>query len=191
MDAKAQVELVCEQNGPVFESVFSDSVRHYHVLHKDELLVVSGRSKAALINDYIYDGLRRKLGDQPGWEFIESRKGRFIGYNSQLLIRVKKLRKAGPNKSPCVNKTDAALTFHTQQNMDLLPHRAVNAYLGYVLNSESGTVDEIAFLCPNERGAIAWMVEVNGQAQRSIDFEIANPVPVKPDRIRVKRRKVQ
>ncbi|MGA2480023.1 MAG: hypothetical protein ABSG63_14825 [Spirochaetia bacterium] len=177
MNAKEHVESLCSSYGEALEATFLEAVRHYYDLHREELLVVSPRSKAALINDYIFAGLKGRLGELPGFQFIDDRRGRFIGHESRLLIRVKKLKKFGGKKVPSVNRTISATLFNTQRSLELLPFKATNAYLGYVLNTESGMLDEIAFLCPDHEGAIAWSVEVSAnRIQQSIDFEVGVPV---------------
>ena len=65
--------------------------------------------------------------------------------------------------------------------MELFPDRAVNAYLGYVLNDENGAIDKVAFLYPSRQGTISWTVEVQAsRIQRSLDIDIVPLVAIRP-----------
>jgi len=181
MEVKRYVESLCEAHGPELEDVFLAAVRRYYDRHGDELLDITGRTKAGLINDYIFSGIRQVLGVLAGFEIIEDGNRRFIGYESKLLIRIKKLRKLGSKRLPSVNRTHSSELFNTQRNMELFPDRAVNAYLGYVLNDENGAIDKVAFLYPSRQGTISWTVEVQAsRIQRSLDIDIVPLVSVRP-----------
>jgi hypothetical protein len=167
------VESLCRAHGTSIEGVFFKAVHHFYEVHENELLAIRPATKAALINDYIYQYLQEELENTGLFEFIEKPKGRFIGYDSKILIRIKKLNKA---RKPAVNKTHAANQFNTQGDMELINNAGVsNVYLGYVLNHKSGNVDQIAFAYPNKAGVIAWTVNIEGQViQRTLDLEIAS-----------------
>lgn len=165
------VEQLCQAYGTKIERAFIKAVTHFYELHRDELLIIRPASKASLINDYICEYIQEELVGTGPFEFISRPKGRFIGYDSKILIRIKKLSSA---RKPSVNKTLAANQFNTQANMDLLEDaRASNVYLGYVLNKESGNIDRVAFAYPNTDGVIAWTINVEKQtAQRTLDLDI-------------------
>jgi len=168
------VEGLCRAYGGLIEKAFIKAVSHYYELHAEELLAIRAASKASLISDYIFQFAQEELEGKGPFEFISRRNGRFIGYDSKLLIRIKKLNKA---KKPSVNRTLAANRFNTQVDMDLLKDaKASNIYLGYVLNGESGNIDEVAFAYPNTSGVIAWTINVDElRAQKTLDFDIALP----------------
>jgi hypothetical protein len=165
------VEGLCQDCGASIEKAFIKAVTHFYDLHKGELLIIRPATKAALINDYIYQYMQEEFEGADPFEFISRRKGRFIGYDSKILIRIKKLSNA---RKPSVNKTLAANQFNTQADMDLLEGiRASNVYLGYVLSKTSGNIDKVAFAYPNTDGVIAWTVNVEEQtAQKTLDIDI-------------------
>jgi hypothetical protein len=179
MEAREYIEFLCEARG---REIFLEAVHRYYDRHGDELLEITSRTKAGLINDYIFAGMRNVLGVLPGFQIIEDGNRRFVGYESRLLIRIKKLRKLGGKRIPSVNRTRSSELFNTQRNMELFPNRAANAYLGYVLNDEVGAVDKIAFLYPNREGTIAWTVEIQSSSiQKSLEMDI---VPLQSPAVR-------
>lgn len=183
MNEHELVEALCKAHGSIIENVFFESVAHFYERHRDELLDIRSASKATLINDYIYKFLKRDLRDAGRFEFMERGNGRYIGYDSKILIRIKKLSRS---KKPAVNKTIASTRFNTQADLGLIEN-AKNVYLGYVLNSESGNVDEIAFAYPNAAGAIAWTINVvDRHIQQTLD---RNVVPFEFDSDEGKPRK--
>ncbi|MDR1900741.1 MAG: hypothetical protein LBQ88_00460 [Treponema sp.] len=189
--ARETVEYLCSVFGNNIEDSFLESVNHYYELHREELLDISPSTKAALINDYIYLNFKKCFQDVGGFEFIKKKNFRFIGYDCKILIRIKKLNKA---RKPAINKTHASEKFNIQANMGLLENaQATNVYLGYVINHESGNIDQVAFVCPNEEGSIAWTIDVTEQAiQKDLDFNIIPITPEtdsKPGRLRPKNPK--
>jgi len=183
------VEELCQNYGTLIEKAFIRAVAHFYKLHENELLTIRPSTKAALINDYIYQYIQEGLDGAGSFEFISKRAGRFIGYNSKILIRIKKLSRA---REPSVNKTVAANRFNTQADMELFEGaRASNIYLGYVLNNASGNIDQVAFAYPNTDGVIAWTINVEEEtAQRTLDIDII-PRPRRPRRLtpRIPKRK--
>jgi hypothetical protein len=164
------VEGLCQTYGTFIEKAFVRAVTHFYNLHKDELLTIRSATKATLINDYIYRYIQEELEYTGPFAFIDKPKGRFIGYDNKILIRIKKL---SATKKPSVNKTFAANQFNTQTNMELLEGvRASNVYLGYVLSKTSGNIDKIAFAYPNTNGAITWTINIEEQrAQQTLDLD--------------------
>jgi hypothetical protein len=173
-DEHELVEGLCLAYGDPIEKAFIRAVSHYYELHARELLTIRSASKASLISDYIFQFAQEELEGKGPFEFISNRNMRFIGYDSKLLIRIKKLNK---KRKPSVNRTFAANRFNTQTDMDLLKDaKALNIYLGYVLNNKSGNIDEVAFAYPNTSGVIAWTINVNElRAQKTLDLDIAMP----------------
>jgi hypothetical protein len=171
------VESLCQNYGKRIENAFFEAVKHFYDLHKNELFTIRAATKAALINDYIYQYLYDELVNTTPFQFITKPKGRFIGYDSIILIRIKKLSKS---RNPTVNKTISAGRFNTQGNMELIGDTgASNVYLGYVLNSDSGNIDMVAFAYPNEAGVIAWTINIDEQLiQKTLDLNI---IPITPD----------
>jgi hypothetical protein len=171
------VESLCQIYGKSIEDAFFGAVKHFYDLRENELFTIRAVTKAALINDYIYQYLHDALADTIPFQFIMKPRGRFIGYDSKILIRIKKLSKS---RKPSVNKTISASKFNTQGNMELIGDaRASNVYLGYVLNSDSGNIDQVAFAYPNETGVIAWTINVDEQSiQKTLDLNI---VPITLD----------
>jgi hypothetical protein len=169
------IKALCEIHGSVIEGVFFESVARFYERHRDELLSIRSITKASLINDYIYQGLKRDLQDAGRFEFIERGNGRYVGYDSKILIRIKKLNRS---KKPAVNKTRSSTRFNTQADIGLV-EGAKNIYLGYVLNAESGNIDEVAFAYPSTEGVIAWTVNVADEhIQQTLDLNI---VPFESD----------
>lgn len=186
---QSYLESLCDVHAEIFASAFYDAVSHFYDVHRAEILDISRTSKASYINDMIFRNLKQGLQNIPGFQIIENGNQRFIGYQSILLIRLKKLRK---NRQPCVNQTRAALGFNTQENMGLFPEQATNVYLGYVLNDASGDIDQIAFVCPSSTGAIAWTIDIQEHSwQRTMDFDISTPKPTYKKRIIARNRKAE
>ena len=167
------VEELCQKWGTQIEKAFIRAVTHYYTLHSEELPAIRPATKASLINDYIYQYIQEEFEHNSPFVFIDKARGRFIGYDSKILIRVKKLSAA---RKPSVNKTLSANHFNTQTDMDMLEGgRVSNVYLGYVLNKESGNVDKVAFAYPNKSGGIAWTINVERQSiQKTLDIDIVS-----------------
>jgi hypothetical protein len=186
MNARFFVEEICDKYGPDLEAIFLDSVDHFYELHREELLDISGITKAGLINDYIFIRMKSRFQSIEGFSVVEKGASRFLGYNSKVLIRFKKL--GGRNRRPAVNPTISSQRFNSQQDMHLLTEKAFNVYLGYVLNRDAGNIDMVAFLCPNEDGNIAWTLDLKERRlQKIIDFPTEKLVETKKDRITVNR----
>jgi hypothetical protein len=169
------IEALCAAYGSTIENIFLESIAHFYERHHDELFTVRPITKASLINDYIYEYLKRDLQGAGCFEFIERGNGRYVGYDSKILIRIKKLDKS---RRPTINKTRASTQFNTQADIGLIK-RAKNIYLGYVLNTESGNIDEVAFSYPSTAGVIAWTINVADEhIQQTLDLNIA---PFEPD----------
>jgi hypothetical protein len=164
-------ESLCQIHGKSIEGAFFRAVKHFYELHKDELFTIRAATKAALINDYIYQYLQDALENTSPFQFIMKPRGRFIGYDSKILIRIKKLSKS---RKPTINSTISAGRFNTQGDMELIEDtKASNIYLGYVLNRDSGDIDQVAFAYPNETGVIAWTINIDEQLiQKTLDLNI-------------------
>lgn len=178
MNERDHVEGLCDRYTDDLGEIFTEAVRKFYAIHASDLLDVSPVSKASLINDYIYAGLRTRFQGVDGFEFLQRGNWRFVGYNSAILIRIKKISRK--TRRPSVNKTSASLRFNTQQDMDLLNDRATNVYLGYFLTRTGGDLEVITFLCPDEQGNIAWRIDpVERKNQKLLDFPIEAPQPKK------------
>jgi hypothetical protein len=167
------IKSLCQAYGKPIENAFLRAVKRFYELHGDELLAIRPATKASLINDYIYQYLSEALESTRFFHFIVNHKGRFIEYDSKILIRIKKLNQS---RKPAVNKTDSAERFNTQGDMELIEDaRASNIYLGYVLNRDSGSIDRVAFSYPNESGVIAWTIDINNDlVERTLDFNVVS-----------------
>jgi len=179
MDKRHIVESLCDEFSAELEKIGLEAVTHYYELHKSELLSIRPGTKAALITDYIYAGLKKQFQGVSGFEFIEKGMLRFVGYQSNVLIRVKKL--TSTHHKPAVNTTAISQKFNTQQDLNFLAPKPLNVYLGYILSREGGNLDVIAFVCPDVHGAIAWEINVEERrSQRIFEFpEVKSPAPVK------------
>jgi hypothetical protein len=174
---------LCEAYQDILEQSFYEAVDRYHERHSDELLVISPATKAGLISDYIFQNLKGGLEGKEGIVFLEKRCMRFILFNGQLLIRVKKLSR---ELQPSLNKTRAAQAFHHQQMLGDFP-RALHVYLGYVLDRVSGEMNTVAFACPNTSGTMAWHVDLQeNRVQQRLDFNLVVAAQAKK-RIHIRR----
>lgn len=177
MDRREIIQSMCAQYGQELETAFYNAVQNFYDIHRGELLIISPRTKASLINDYIYYNLELSLKDKRGFYFFKHRKARFIAYNSQVLIRIKKF--SGQNHRPAVNLTHFSQKFNTQEDLGLFKERALNVYLGYVINTVSGAIDTVAFKCPNKKGIIEWSIDVNA---KSIQERLLFPETLSPEK---------
>lgn len=174
MSEKAHIEELCDLYTDMLGNIFMEAVNKYYDVHRVDLLDISPISKASLINDYIFSGLKSQFQDIEGFEFIQRGNSRFVGFKNEILIRIKKI--SNRTKRPSVNRTMASLRFDTQQDMQLLDDKATNVYLGYFLSQESGDIEVITFLCPDKEGNIAWKINpFERKHQMLLDFTIDAP----------------
>jgi hypothetical protein len=178
MNERDQIEELCDRYADDLGGIFTAAVRKFYDVHSSDLLDISPVSRASLINDYIFSGMKARFQGIEGFEFIQRGNWRFVGYKSEILIRIKKISRR--TKRPSVNKTNASLRFNTQQDMDLLSNRATNVYWGYFLTRTGGELDVVTFLCPDEQGNIAWRIDpIERKHQKLLDFVIEAPQPRK------------
>jgi hypothetical protein len=176
--------LLCDSYQDILEQAFYSAIDRYYERHNDELLVISPATKAGYISDYIYHNLKGGLEGKDGVTFIEKRQMRFILFDGQLLIRVKKLNS---ELQPSLNRTKSAQAFHHQQMLGDFP-LALHVYLGYVLDKISGEMNTVAFACPDTSGNMAWRVDLQEKrVQRRLDFNSIVAAQLKK-RIRIKRK---
>ena len=159
----------------VFEPIFPDLLElvenafsiHYE-LHRNEIEVITCRTRSSEINDRIVAGLPRLMESIGNVEIIRYHGVRMIRVPGTCILRIKKLDSLG---RAAYRHTHASLLFDNNMVISELPTED-RLYFGYVLDNPTEELRDVLIAAPS-RGEFEpadWMIKVNEELAKQGQF---------------------
>ncbi len=150
------------------------------------------RTKCNIIRDLMVEALTAYAETQSGIEIIRKRGNVLFGFNSEYVIKIKKL--TGKLKA-CVGSTQTSMKFNcnvTDQGELFEGTETVKAYFGYIIPENSPLNPLIYIVANDEKGEPGVILELTPTPAKPVEnLEIPDDTVAKPGRnIKIKQEKM-
>jgi hypothetical protein len=145
------------------------SWRSDHQGNGSDGLILTPRSRASVIHDYMVAFARDFFKDDPGIRIFTKRGLSLINIDDSLLLRFKKLDAEKRSRNIPTQQT---YLFRAQLELPGIPAELTHIEAGYVLNELQTMLDGIYITCPNGK-RLEWFIDLTSLLG-------ANVVPLSP-----------
>ena len=177
MKSKLQAQEDLSELSPVLLEIPQSGLNSYVVEQMALRHRYSKSTEAAIINDYIRAEARKALDENPRVKLIEKYRTMLICVDGEYTIKIKKLDSRLRTRNV---PTRAVREFLNQQpQLDGMPERPTNLFLGYQKQEIELTTSLIYLVCPDGR-EVEWEWELTGTAGGGVPPTPATGIPPTP-----------